>query len=113
MSKTNVPKIIWQTYKTHKIPDKWTSSPTSLKKLHPDWQYYLMDDQENRQFVIDYYPQYINLYDRLGKEIKPICQVDMVRILYLHKHGGLYIDLDYKALKPFDSLFNIDISLYL
>ena len=113
MSKINIPKIIWQTYKTHTIPDKWISSPESLRKLHPDWIYHLMDDKENRQFVIDNYPHYLNLYDRLGQEIKPICQVDMVRILYLHKYGGVYIDLDYKAIKPFDDLFNIGSDLYL
>jgi mannosyltransferase OCH1-like enzyme len=113
MSKSSIPKIIWQTYKTHSIPNKWSSSPESLKKYHPTWKYHLTDDQENRQFMLTHYPEYLNLYDRLGREVKPICQVDMIRILRLHKYGGVYIDLDYEALKPFDDLFSIDSDLYL
>ena len=113
MSKVFIPKNIWQTYKTHIIPDKWISSPESIKRLHPTWNYYLTDDQENLTFIQTYYPQYLQLYNRLGKEIKKICQVDMVRILYVHKYGGVYLDLDYEVLKPLDDLFIFNSDLYL
>lgn len=113
MSNVKIPKIIWQTYKTHQIPAKWISSPESMKRLHPTWEYRFTTDIDNRKFVESEYPQYLALYDRLGREIKPICPVDMIRYLFLHKYGGMYLDLDYRAIKAFDSLFKIDADLYM
>ena len=112
MADVKIPKIIWQTYKTHEIPSKWIPSPESLKTHHPSWSYHFVTDEDIRKFVEQEYPQYLNLYDRVGAEIKHICRVDMVRCLLLHKYGGFYIDLDYKALKAFDPLFVGDADIY-
>lgn len=108
-----IPRLLWQTYKTHTVPQKWKTSPISLMQHHPAWEYNLTDDEENRMFVKENYPEHLLLYDRLWKELKPIASVDMVRYLLLHKHGGVYLDLDYRAVKPFDSLFASNASLYL
>ena len=32
---TKIPKIFWQTYKTHQVPQKWITSPKSIMKYHP------------------------------------------------------------------------------
>jgi len=105
-----VPKIIFQTWKTHSIPDKWKSSPASLKQLHSDWNYILMSDEDNLKFVKKHFPNYLNLYQKLPKNIM---KADMIRYMWLYVNGGVYIDLDYEALKNFNDLFSSSADLFL
>lgn len=83
------------------IPDHWKSSPESIKRLHPNWDYYLLDEEENRNFVAHYFPDFLHYYDNYPY---PIQRVDAIRYLRQYVHGGLYIDLDMEVLKPLDDL---------
>jgi len=105
-----IPKIIWQTWKTHDVPDKWKESSVSIKKWASDWKYYLTDDQDNLRFVQMEYPEYLSLYQSFDKEIY---RADMIRYLLLFKYGGLYMDLDLKLKCSLNSLFKDDADLYL
>jgi len=70
--------------------------------LNPDWEFRVWTDKENRDLVKDHYPHLLKLYDTYDVNIK---RIDMVRYLYLHKVGGVYIDLDFACLAPFGDLF--------
>jgi len=105
-----IPKIIFQTWKTRCVPKEWRSSPESLKRLHPDWKYVLSTDEDNLELVHKHFPHYLELYQSLPKNIM---RADMVRYMWLYLHGGVYIDLDYEALKCFDPLFLNEADLYL
>ena len=96
-------KIIHQTWKTKDIPydiysKNWIES---WKKINPDWEYKLWSDEDNRNLVRDHYPEYLELYDSYER---PIAKADIIRFFYMHKFGGLYVDLDFKCLKPFDEI---------
>lgn len=105
-----IPKRIFQTWKTHQIPEKWKSSPESLQRLHPDWKYTLMSDKDNLQFVRQHFAMYLNIYNKLPKSIM---KADMIRYMWLYTYGGIYIDLDYEAIKKFDDLFSSSADLFL
>jgi len=96
-----IPKLIHQTAKTRDIPPKWLAYQTKLRALHPDWSYRLWTDEDNLAFVKAEYPQLLDIYQKLPINIM---RVDVIRYLIVHKHGGLYLDLDYEMLKPFDKL---------
>lgn len=105
-----IPKIIWQTWKTHQVPDKWKASPESIRHHCPDWSYRLMSDLQNLEFVQQEFPEYLSLYRSFDREIY---RVDLVRYLLLYRYGGVYMDLDLKLKRPLDQLFKGHHDLYL
>jgi mannosyltransferase OCH1-like enzyme len=90
-----------QTWKTRDIPDRWLSGYNSIRKLNPDWEYTLMTDDDNLQFVKDHFPQYVSGYNALWY---PIMRADAIRYMYLYLYGGIYIDLDFICHKSFNEL---------
>ena len=66
---------------------------------HPGWEHKLWTDDENRDFVANHYPWFLEIYDKLPQHIH---RVDTVRYMYLHKFGGVYADLDFESIKPMD-----------
>ena len=104
-----IPKNIMQTWKTTTLPKRWQISQDSIKKKMPDWNYTLMTDEDNRNFVIQYFPEYLNTYDKFQYTIQ---RVDMIRPMWLYIHGGVYMDLDYVVNKSFEELFDNDADLY-
>jgi mannosyltransferase OCH1-like enzyme len=103
--KVCIPKIIFQTWKTHKVPDKWKSSPHSIKTFMPSWKYILFSDKENEDFVSFYFPEYIDFYTSLRF---PIQKADFIRYCFLYINGGIYSDLDIEFVAPIDDLFCSD-----
>lgn len=68
---------------------------------NPDYEYVLWDDADNRRFVAEKFPWFLATYDSYDVEIK---RADAIRYMYLYTYGGIYADLDFECLKPFDSL---------
>lgn len=86
-----IPKIIHQTYINEDIPSHWEESRKQWQKLHPDWKYMFWTDDDLEKLVKNHYPQYFDSY--LGFKHN-IMRVDFGRTLILHRHGGVYSDLD-------------------
>lgn len=114
-SDTEIPKIIFQTWKTRKVEDipsnmrKWS---LSWKTHNPSYKYLLWDDHDNRDFIQNIYPWFLTKYDSYDKEIN---RADAIRYFFLYHYGGIYADMDFECLKDFDSLLeqykNYDIIL--
>jgi mannosyltransferase OCH1-like enzyme len=96
-----IPKIIHQTYKTHKLPKHWLKSPLEWKRLHPTWEYRFWTDEDLRNLVKSHYPTWLKLYDSYPY---PIQRVDAARYMILDTYGGVYSDLDLYPSKPIDAL---------
>jgi len=94
-SEMNIPNIIHQTWKSQEIPEEWKSHVASWKRFHPDWEYLLRTDEDNREFIKEYYPEILSIYDSYTYNIQ---RADAVRYLILHKFGGLYADMDIECL---------------
>jgi mannosyltransferase OCH1-like enzyme len=86
-----IPKIIMQTWKTKDVPEKWKESPISIKNVMPEWKKVIMTDEDNRNFVIKHFPDFLPYYD--GFEY-PIQRADAIRYMWLYINGGIYVDLD-------------------
>jgi mannosyltransferase OCH1-like enzyme len=94
-----IPRIIHQTWKNEKIPGKWKPFQQKVKQLHPDWEYRLWTDSDNLDFVRKYYTGFFGIFSRYPKNIM---RADVIRYLIMDKIGGLYLDLDYEMIKPFN-----------
>jgi mannosyltransferase OCH1-like enzyme len=71
-------------------------------RLHnPDYEYVLWDDADNRRFVSEKFAWFLPTYDGYDMEIK---RADAIRYMFLYTYGGIYADLDFECLKPFDLL---------
>ena len=65
----------------------------------------LWTDRGCRKFIKTNYPGFLKLYDAYDAQIK---RVDAFRYFLLHHYGGLYVDIDFECLKPFDALVTME-----
>ena len=96
-----IPKLLHQTAKTADISDRWKAYQRGLQRLHPDWAYRLWTDDDNRELVRRECPDLFDLFQKLPKNIM---RADVIRYVLMYRLGGLYMDLDYEMLRPFDLL---------
>ena len=98
-----IPRVIHQTWKTENIPydiyrKKWVDS---WRKFHPDWEYNLWTNKDNKVFIQKNYPWFLKIYEDYSKDI---FRADAVRYFILYHYGGLYVDLDFECLKKIETL---------
>lgn len=92
-----IPLIIHQIWLGSPVPKEFHAYQESWKRYHPEWQYYLWTDQELAHFPLynrDLYEQAVNQGERS----------DIVRYEILYRYGGVYVDMDFECLHPFDQL---------
>ncbi len=79
------------------VPDYSKEYTETWKKLHPDWEYKLWreSDIESWDFATK---------DLFNKASSYQEKSDILRYEILNKFGGLYVDMDYKAIKKMDDL---------
>lgn len=99
--KSDFPKIIFQTWKSKTPPKKMAYWAESWRSNNPGYEYILWDDADNRRFVEKNFKWFLPTYDGYDAEIK---RADAIRYMFLYIHGGIYADLDFECLKPFDTL---------
>tara|TARA_B100001093_G_C26787001_1_gene997128 strand:- start:950 stop:1723 length:774 start_codon:yes stop_codon:yes gene_type:complete len=90
------PKIIHQTWKSESLPENYRRWSENCKSVHKDWEYKLWTDEDNRKFIADNYPHFLDIYDSYDVNIK---RVDAVRYFYIYHFGGIYMDMDFICLK--------------
>ncbi len=98
-----IPRVLHQTWRVAQIPRPLRAYHDSWRHHHPHWEFRLWTDADNESLVADHYPDYLAYYRNV---LPPILKVDFARLAYLHRHGGVYADLDYQALRPFDPLLD-------
>ena len=96
-----IPRVIHQRWNTREIPQKYLAWQATVRQLHPEWDYRLWTDDDDLRLVEERYPHALDRYRSLPRDIM---RYDFARYLYLHAFGGLYLDLDFEMLLPFDLL---------
>ncbi len=88
-------RVVHQSWKSSEISSGLMARCfASWSQMHPEALHVLWTDADNDLLVRQHYPQYAKLYESLRM---PIMKADMVRLLYLHRYGGLYVDMDFEA----------------
>ena len=93
-----IPKIIHQIWLGPRtIPEQHLKNSQKWQELHPNWEYKLWRevDIENWSFESK---------DLFNKASSYQEKADILRYEILNKHGGLYVDMDYRPLKNFDEI---------
>jgi len=94
-----IPKQIHQTSRTREVSPKWAPYQRILLDLHPGWSYKLWTDDDNAALLGEHYPDLVPIYRDFPSGAM---KADLMRYVYMYRFGGLYLDLDYEFLKPFD-----------
>lgn len=102
--KKSIPKII---YFCNKTLDKMKEYADNWKKINPEYDIKLYDNELCSKFLLDEYGQlYLDIFNYLTDG--PI-KADFWRICILYKYGGIYSDIDNQPLVPFNEFLESDI----
>ncbi|MFA9290442.1 MAG: glycosyltransferase family 32 protein [Solirubrobacteraceae bacterium] len=88
----SIPKIIYQTFKTSKLPllTKWHIM--RLKQKNPNYTHEFYDDARIEKFIKEEFePEIYNLYKKINIGAT---KADFFRYAILYKKGGIYLDID-------------------
>lgn len=94
-----IPKILHQTARTKEVSWEEARLAQRLRRMQPGWKYRLWDDDDNARLVAERFPEYVRRYAAIPFGV---ARADVARYVYLHAHGGFYLDTDYKLLRPLD-----------
>ena len=79
-----IPRRIFQTWKSKTdIPENMSYWQSTWRKHNPDYVYQLWDDEDNRNFIKEYYPWFLEKYDSYDVMIK---RADAIRYFYLYHY---------------------------
>jgi hypothetical protein len=96
----DTPKLIHQTWKNRVIPSVFTPHIDTWLTLHPKWEYRFYTDSDILRFIEDRFPEYLQMFKNYPQ---PIMRADAIRYFLLYEYGGVYVDLDFEALRPLDA----------
>ena len=89
-----IPLKIFYTYKTRDVPQEVNDLIDRVKSENPEFEYYLFDDNDCRDFIEEHFDEYVvDAYDTL---IPGAFKADLWRLCVLYIHGGIYMDLKIK-----------------
>lgn len=101
MDNNSIPKIIFQTWKTKDVPEQWKDAQKSVIEKNKNFRYVLLTDEDNHAIVKQHFPTFLPYFENFEYNIQ---RADAIRYVVLYIYGGIYLDLDYVALQPFDEL---------
>ena len=110
MESTNyIPKIIHQIWiGPNKLPESCKLLLSEMKEMHPDWEHKLWTNKEVFEGEFKDDPFLVKWKDKINTEylLQPAFVADRVRLLILAKYGGVYVDIDAKPIKSFNTVLN-------
>jgi len=104
-STQKIPKIIWQTMKTNRVPVFIKTYADSWIDNNPEYEYRFFDDNDIIEFLKADFPDYLDGYKKLKYGAS---KADLWRYLIIYKYGGVYADMDCKCITSLKQWVNPD-----
>lgn len=95
-----IPRVIHQTYNSKELPLHLQRMVNTWLAKNPGWEYRLYDDKDCHDFVEQEFPEYLEAFKALPKEVE---RSDFFRYLVILKYGGVYADVDTECRQPLES----------
>ncbi|KAK9806068.1 hypothetical protein WJX72_000034 [[Myrmecia] bisecta] len=96
-----IPKLIHQTFKSGSVPASVRPFMQSWRRYNEDWEIRFYDDEACLQFVQREFPEYLDAYRSLPKDVE---RSDFFRYMVVLRLGGVYADMDTECRKPLNNL---------
>jgi hypothetical protein len=106
----NLPKIIHQIWiGPDPIPKEYQHYINMMRDMHPDWQHIIWGNKEIFEGEFKEDPFLSKWKDQINSEylLQPAFISDRARLLILEKMGGIYVDVDAKPIKSFNTILPI------
>ncbi|MEO6719450.1 MAG: glycosyltransferase [Ferruginibacter sp.] len=101
-----IPKVIYQTFKTNKLPWLTKIHINKFRKKNSSYRYEFYDDAAIETFLEEAYgDEILKLYKRINIGA---AKADFFRYAILYKKGGVYLDIDSLIKKNLDGLIKPD-----
>lgn len=94
-----IPRTVWQTNFTASVTLPVYLNYLFNRLMSPRHEFRFMTTEARMRFVRDCYPEILPSYRRLQIGA---AQADLWRLLVLHRHGGVYLDIDAHAIWPLE-----------
>jgi hypothetical protein len=97
-----IPRVIYQTYSTRRLPEEIEDNITHLKEQNPTFEYCFFDDTDVTDFIRD---EFGDGMLRLFLKIRPeygAARADFFRYLLMYTRGGVYLDLKSSTSQPLE-----------
>lgn len=94
------PPYIFATSRTMGTEEQEAEYIESCKRMNPDYAYKMYSDNDMRDFIVEYFPEFLELYDGFPCQVM---RADLWRYLIIYKYGGVYQDTDISCNKPIDT----------
>lgn len=98
-----IPKLIFRTgpFSLYNIPNIVKIHLDNLLKNNPKYTQIYFDDDDCRNFIKEFFPEYLQEYDVL---IPTAYKADLWRLLVIYKYGGIYNDIGHIFLEPISNI---------
>lgn len=97
-----IPRIIHQTYRNRKVPVAAKQVMRTWRDVNGnDWQIRFYDDKACLEFVRREFPEYLEAYISLPKDVE---RSDFFRYMVVLRLGGVYADIDVECRQPLDDI---------
>ena len=98
---TEISRHIFQTYRAKTgLPHEIELNIKHLKRLNPEYQYHLFDDNDIKAFILEHYGEVIWGYYLRIAPIYGAARADFFRYLLVYQMGGVYLDIKSSMDKP-------------
>jgi mannosyltransferase OCH1-like enzyme len=94
-----IPRIVHQLWKDGNVPVRWRDAVASVMRYHKGWEHRLWTDALIDDYVRTKHPRFYPVFAGMNRHIM---RVDVFRYVLMHDIGGLYCDLDYEFVRPYD-----------
>jgi len=100
-----IPRTIYQTFKSNRMPRSLAAAPTSWQQHNPEYAYFLFDDVDALRNVGEHYGNASafassNVPEAYRAAPSGAHRADLWRYLALYRDGGVYADVDALCTRP-------------
>ena len=101
-----IPRNIFQAWHSTDLPNSVKSCIENIKKCNPNFNHYLYDDEQCREFIKEHFSEDIlKAYDSI---VPAAIKIDLWRYCVLYKYGGIYLDVKYFCVNGFNFNYLLD-----
>ena len=106
---TEISRHIFQTYRTKTgLPHDIEQNIEHLKRLNPEYEYQLFDDEDIKAFILEHYGEVIWGYYQRIAPIYGAARADFFRYLLVYQLGGVYLDIKSSLDKPLKEVLRVE-----
>jgi len=105
-STQRIPRVIYQTFESHNVPEGMYNAVNSWVHLNTDYEHYFFDEIQRIEFIKTYFDDIV--LDSYMRLLPGAFKADLWRCCVLYVKGGVYVDADMICLQSLSNVIDDD-----